>query len=521
MKMEFYGAAGCVTGSCHILHVGGKKILLDCGLYQGKDEKDRGNEEFVFNAKNIDFVILSHAHIDHSGRIPLLYKRGFKGQVICTEATRDLCSVMLTDSGHIQEMEIEWKNRKRVRQGLEPVEPLYTAKIAELSLFLFKAVSYDATIELFEGFKVRFRNAGHLLGSSFVELFIKEENKEEVKIVYTGDVGNVNVPIIKDPTVLDYADYLIMETTYGDRLHDKQDAQFEKLASVIKETFANGGNVVIPSFAVGRAQELLFELDKYLEKHMFKDLTVFVDSPLAVQSTKIFEKYIDDFDEEAKQEFLKGNNFLEFKGLIFTNSPEDSIKINKIQRGAIIISASGMCEAGRIKHHLKHNLWRKECAIVFVGYQAEGTLGRAIVNGTKKVKLFGEEIAVNAKIYNLPGLSGHADRDGLINWVDKFIKKPKNILLVHGDKEAQQSFKELVKDRGYDAQIMEQGQVVYINESRIEDKKEVNDASNIKEKINDSNIKEKIIKLLDSIDNVDEINKESLLKQINDVIKNN
>lgn len=510
MKLEFYGAAGCVTGSCHLLKVNGKTVLLDCGLFQGKDEKDRGNEDFVFNTKTIDFVILSHAHIDHSGRIPLLYKKGFKGQVVCTEATKDLCSIMLTDSGHIQEMEIDWKNRRRMRQGLETVEPLYTAKVAELSLCLFNNVPYNTTIDLFKGFKVRFRDAGHLLGSSFVELFIKEENKEEVKIVFSGDVGNVNVPIIKDPTILDYADYLIMETTYGDRLHDKEDYQFEKLANIIKDTFNRGGNVIIPSFAVGRAQELLFELDKYIEKHIFNELTVYVDSPLAVQSTKIFEKHIDDFDEEAKREFFKGNNFLEFKGLYFTNSPEDSMKINKIQSGAIVISASGMCEAGRIKHHLKHNLWRKECSIVFVGYQAEGTLGRAIVSGAKKVKLFGEEIAVNAKIYNLPGLSGHADRDGLINWIDRFIKKPKKILLVHGDKEAQDSFKAFIGDRGYNAEIMEPGQVVYINEQKVEREISVN---------NTSNIKEKIIKLLNSMDKVDEMDKDLLLKKIHDAIK--
>ena len=510
MRIEFYGAAGCVTGSSHLIKVNGKNVLLDCGMFQGKDEKERGNDEFFFNPKEIDYVILSHAHIDHSGRIPLLYKKGFKGQVICTDATKELCSVMLPDSGHIQEFDIEWKNKRRRRQGLEPIEPLYTAKIAELSMYLFNSVPYNATTELFDGFKVRFRDAGHLLGSAFVELFIKEGDKEEIKIVFTGDVGNVNVPILKDPTILDYADYLIMETTYGDRLHEKTDSQFEALANIIKDTFKKGGNVIIPSFAVGRAQELLFELDKYIENHIFKELTVFVDSPLAMNSTKIFENHIDDFDDEAKKEYFKGNNFLEFEGLVFTHSPEDSAKINKIQSGAVIISASGMCDAGRIRHHLKHNLWRKECSIVFVGYQAEGTLGRAILNGTKKVKLFGEEIAVNASIYNLPGLSGHADKEGLLQWIEAFNEKPKQILLVHGDKEAQEGFKGFIEEKGFNSEIMKPGQVIYINEEKT---------SEVESLENKVNRKEKIIRLLDSIDNLDDISKELLLKQIGDAIK--
>ena len=256
MELEFYGAASCVTGSCHILRVSGKTILLDCGLYQGKDEREKGNEGFSFNPKEIDYVILSHAHIDHSGRIPLLYKNGFKGKVICTNATRDLCSVMLPDSGHIQETDVEWKNRRRMRQGLQPIEPLYTIKIAELSLYLFEDYLYDEKIELFEGFKVRFRDAGHLLGSAIVEIFIKEEDKNEIKLVYTGDLGNKNIPIIRDPFKVDYTDYLIMETTYGDRLHDKGHKQMEQLVDIIKETFTRGGNVIIPSFAVGRATGL-------------------------------------------------------------------------------------------------------------------------------------------------------------------------------------------------------------------------------------------------------------------------
>lgn len=505
MKFEFYGAAGCVTGSCHILKVNGKTILLDCGLYQGKDEKERGNDIFAFNPKDIDYVILSHAHIDHSGRIPLLYKQGFKGEIICTEGTMDLCSVMLPDSGHIQEMDVEWKNRKRLRQGLGPIEPLYTAKIAEIAMYLFRGYPYNQIINLFDGFRIRFRDAGHLLGSAIVELFIKEEGKEEVKIVYTGDLGNKNIPIIKDPATVDYADYLIMESTYGDRLHKNVNEQLEQLVFIIQDTFRKGGNVVIPSFAVGRTQELLYALNKHIENEKLKDITVYVDSPLAMESTKIFQKYLNYYDDEAKQYVSKGINPLGFKGLVFTRSPEESANINKIESGAIIISSSGMCDAGRIKHHLKHNLWRKECAIVFSGYQAEGTLGRIILDGAKKVKILGEEIAVNAGIFNLQALSGHADRQGLVDWLEALQVKPKEILIVHGDDEAQKSFKDLIKARGYNCRIMKLGDKYFINEEN-------------QNKENRTKIKERIIRLLDSVDDIEKMSKEEIIEMLKERI---
>lgn len=516
MKIEFYGAAGCVTGSCHILSVNGKKILLDCGMYQGKDEKERSNDIFKFNAKEIDYVILSHAHIDHSGRIPLLYKLGFEGKIICTEATLDLCSIMLPDSGHIQEMEVEWKNRKRLRQGLQTIEPLYTSQMAESAMYLFKGEPYDKLTEIFEGFKVRFRDAGHLLGAAIVEMFIKENDKEEIKLVYSGDLGNKNLPLIKDPTLIDYADYVIMETTYGDRLHGNVGSEFEQLAKIIEDTIKRGGNVVIPSFAVGRAQEVLYELDKYIENKRLKNLTVYVDSPLATQSTKVFENYRENYNSEAREKFEKGINPLNFEGLIFTNSVEESAAINKIQSGAIIISASGMCEAGRIRHHLKHNLWRKECSIVFVGYQAEGTLGRQILEGARKVKLFGEEIAVNANIYALHALSGHADRNGLFEWVEGFKKKPKEILLVHGDKEAQCEFEKLVKSKGYNARIMNLGESFLINGSEIVNE-EIQD-KNLNAEDKNLNVKDKILKLIDSIEDIDSISNVALLEKIEKVL---
>ncbi|WP_027623189.1 MBL fold metallo-hydrolase RNA specificity domain-containing protein [Clostridium lundense] len=501
MKIEFYGAAGCVTGSSHLLKIKDKKILLDCGLYQGKDEKERGNDTFNFNPKDIDYVILSHAHIDHSGRIPLLYKQGFKGNIICTEGTKELCSIMLEDSGHIQEMEIEWLNRKRMRMGQPLIEPLYTAKIAQLSSYLFQGYPYNQWIEIFDGFKVRFRDAGHLLGSSIVEMIITEDEKE-TKLVFSGDLGNKGIPILNDPTFIDDADYLIMETTYGNKLHENISNNLKELVNIIKSTFKKGGNVVIPSFAVGRTQEVLYALNKYIESDILKNIKVFVDSPLASETTTIYNKFTKYYDKEATTLVESGDNPLEFDGLTFTKSPEESLKINKIKSGAIIISASGMCEAGRIKHHLKHNLWRKESSIVFVGYQAEGTLGRAILNGVKKVKIFGEEIAVNATIYNLQGLSGHADREGLITWLDSFKNKPKAVLLVHGEEESQNSFKELLDNKGYNSFIMKSGDT-FIPGSEVKERSEV---------------KEKIMALLDSLKDIDKMDKDLLLAKIKESI---
>lgn len=502
MKIEFYGAAGCVTGSCHLLKVGDKNILLDCGMYQGKDEHERGNETFNFNPKNIDFVILSHAHTDHSGRIPLLYKQGFKGTVVCTEGTLDLCNVMLADSGHILEFEAEWKNRKRTRQGLETIEPLYTSKIAQLSMYLFKGYPYDQWLELFDGLKIRFRDAGHLLGSAIVEILVSEDGTQ-TKLVYTGDLGNKNIPILKDPTIIDHADYIIMETTYGNRFHTQLSSELQDLAKIIKDTFKRGGNVVIPSFAVGRTQEVLYTLNKYVEGNLLKGVSIFVDSPLAAESTSIFSKYHKYYDEEARKFLDSGDDPLSFEGLTFTRSPEESAKINKIQSGAIIISASGMCEAGRIKHHLKHNLWRRESSIIFVGYQAEGTLGRHILDGARKVKILGEEIAVNAKIFNVHGLSGHADQKGLIEWLESFKAKPNKVLLVHGDTSAQEEFNDLLQSKGYSTLITKPGDTFI--------------PGTLSPKF--SLIRNKINTIINSVEDLDMMDKNLLLEQIKNAIK--
>ena len=502
MKIKFFGAAKRVTGSCHMLIINGRKVLLDCGLLQGKDESEVGNENFNFNPKEIEFVILSHAHIDHSGRIPLLYKKGFKGTVICTNATKDLCSVMLPDSGYIQEMETEWKNRKRRRQGLQPIEPLYTSKIAELSTYLFTGYPYEELIEVFPGLKIKLKDAGHLLGSAITELFIKEEGKEEIKIVYTGDLGNENIPLIKSPCKIDYADYVIMETTYGNRYHDRIQKEFSKLAEIIIKTIRRGGNVIIPSFAVGRAQEVIYVLKNYVENKILNNIKVYVDSPLASQATEIFKKNENEFNHKVRNEILNGDNPLDFNGLKFTSTPGDSMRLNKMQEGAIIISASGMCEAGRIRHHLKHNLWRQECSIVFVGYQAEGTLGRSLLEGNKKVKIFGEEIAVNAEIYTLQGMSGHADRAGLYKFIDFFKQKPKEIILVHGDKEEQESFYNLLKSNEYKVRIASLGETYFIEE----------------EEIIDYSIRDKLIKTIKGFGEINEINKHLILQKLQDIL---
>lgn len=497
MKVEFSGAAACVTGSCHLIKIFDKNILLDCGMYQGKDEKERGNENFNFNPKNIHYIILSHSHIDHSGRIPYIYKKGFRGKILCTEATMDLCGAMLADSAHILQSEAEWKSKKNVRQGLEPVEPLYTPEDAQQCMRLFSPVSYNEWIELFDGFKFRFLDAGHLLGSAITEIMINE-NRKEYKLVYSGDLGNLNVPLLRDPELVENADYLIVESTYGNRLHETGQKEFDELIDIIKRTFKRGGNVIIPSFAVGRTQELLYAINKFIESGRLPPVPVFIDSPLATESTRIFNKYTKYFDDEATALINSGIEPLQFNSLFFTKSAEESMALNKIKKGAIIISASGMCEAGRIKHHLKHNLWRSECSVVFVGYQVEGTLGRSIVDGAKHVRIFGEEIAVNAEIISLQGLSGHADRDGLNRWIKSIKVKPNKVILVHGDREAQKSFQELLISEGYNTFIPNPGDVFVPGV----------------DKLAESSVKDKIIMLLETLDNIDAIPKDKLLELI-------
>ncbi len=451
MKLTFLGAARTVTGSCYLMEFNDKHILIDCGMFQGHSKENEFNEEpFPFDASKLSYAFLTHSHIDHSGRIPKLCKEGFKGDIICTKATYDLCKIMLPDSGYIQETEAEWKNRKRIRAGLAPIKPMYNAQEAVDSLKYFKPVKYYDMQQITEDLRVRFIDAGHILGSSILEIWINE-NGEETKIVFSGDLGNSNMPIIRDPDIIESADYLVIESTYGNRIREVEEDRVHKLMRIMKDTIVNGGNVIIPSFAVGRTQEIIYEIHKMKEDYpdyvkFLEETPIYVDSPLAVSATEAFRENIDCFDDEAGEYIRNGDSPLDFPGLMFTKSPDDSKALNEDSAPKIILSASGMCEAGRIKHHLKHNLWRQECSILFVGYQAIGTLGRRLVDGAKKVKLFGEEISVNSKIEIIDGYSGHADQKGLINWVSKIKTKPKKVFIVHGEPDAQETFAELLQN---------------------------------------------------------------------------
>lgn len=454
MDIKFLGAVKGITGSCHLIEFKNKKILLDCGLFQGKDEK-LNFEEFEISPSEIDYVFLSHSHIDHSGRIPLLVKKGFNGSIYCSKPTYDLCGIMLIDSAYIQETEAEWKNRKAVRSGKKLEKPLYTQLDAEHSLKYFKPVEYEQIVVVNEDLTIKFSDAGHILGSSIIEMWFNDD-KGMIKVVYSGDLGMKEKPLLNDPSKIDSADYIIIESTYGNRIHDDIEQRTKELINIILKTIQRGGNVIIPSFAVGRTQELIYELNKYYDCHLdefcingnpLKDIPVYIDSPLATKATEIFKRNAHVFDDEARELILNGNNPLEFENLHFTQSVEESMKLNLSLVPKIIISASGMCEAGRIKHHLKHNLWRKESSIVFVGYQAEGTLGRKIVSGEKSVKILGENIRVNAEVYNVEGFSGHADKEALINWLGNFNEKPDTVFIVHGEQEAKNDFANEVQEK--------------------------------------------------------------------------
>lgn len=453
MKLTFIGATHEVTGSCFFLEAAGKKFLVDCGMEQGPDQYE--NQEIPVAFSEIDFALLTHAHIDHSGNFPLAYARGFRGQIYATAATCDLCDVMLRDSAHIQMFEAEWRNRKAKRKGEPEFVPAYTMEDALGVIQRFVPCAYDKEIELAEGIKVRFTDAGHLLGSSSIEVWVTEEGVTK-KIAFSGDIGNLDQPLIKDPGYLESADYVLMESTYGDRSHGDKPDYVEELVKILRKTFNRKGNVVIPSFAVGRTQEMLYFLRKIKADNMlpeYANFEVYVDSPLAVQATNIFkEHYTECYDEEAMELINKGVNPIGFPGLRLAITSDESRAINFDDKPKVILSASGMCEAGRIKHHLKHNLWRMESTILFVGYQAVGTLGRALVDGAADVKIFGEDIHVNAEIIRLPGISGHADNEGLMKWALSFKTKPDRVFVVHGEDLVCEIFAErLRKELGYDA----------------------------------------------------------------------
>ena len=453
MKLTFIGATHEVTGSCTLLEACGKKILVDCGMEQGVDVFE--NIALPIAAGQIDAVLLTHAHIDHAGHIPMLVAQGYRGPIYATEATWRLCNIMLRDSAHIQESEAEWRNRKAARSGGALIEPLYTLADAQQALSQFVPYGYGKTLSVCDGVEAKFCDAGHLLGSSSIYLTVTEEDVIRT-LLFSGDLGNVNRPLIRDPQMPDYADYVVIESTYGDRLHGERPDYLGQLTAVLQDTFDRGGNVVIPSFAVGRTQEMLYLIRTIKEQKLIRgheNFPVYVDSPLAVEATRIYADNLTDYyDAETLELLHKGIDPITFPGLQLSVTADESKMINFDKTPKVILSASGMCEAGRIRHHLKHNLWRSESTVLFVGYQSVGSVGRQLVDGASSVKLFGESIAVHAKICQMDGISGHADRDILLRWLAAPGKKPMRVFVNHGDEDSCENFvKHVEQTLSYDA----------------------------------------------------------------------
>lgn len=458
MKIKFCGAAKMVTGSCHLIEYANKKLLVDCGMRQGQDTKtELGEDSFPFDAASVDAVLLTHAHIDHSGLLPLLVKKGFSGDIITTEATSQLCTIMLPDSANIQEYDAQLENKKRQRAGKKLIEPLYTMQDVNNTLKLIKGVKYDETVKLSDEVTVRFKDAGHLLGSASVEIWITEEGVTKT-LAFSGDIGRAERPIICDPKFIEQADYVIMESTYGDRNHEAgtNDEKEAQLASVLRAAIARGGNIVIPSFAIGRTQELLYYIKRFIANNTVKGLEkipVYVDSPLGIEATRVYERSADGYYDEEAMELRREGSPFDFETVNFTRTADESKLINVTPGQKIIIASSGMCDAGRIRHHLKHNLYQKNATVIFAGYQAVGTLGRLLVDGAEKVKLFGEEIRVNAVIEHLSVFSGHAGRNELVDWVSAITPKPDRVFLVHGEEEALDMLAGAIRSLGYNVTV--------------------------------------------------------------------
>jgi metallo-beta-lactamase family protein len=443
VKIRFLGAARTVTGSCYHLISNGLQVLVDCGMYQGRGSDEINKNPFAFDPKKINYLLLTHAHIDHSGLIPKLVASGFQGRILTTTATADLAEIMLYDSAHIQEKDAEWLTKKSYRTGKDEVfEPLYTSEDVAASIPFFDRKQYRI-IEDLGGVKYRFIDAGHILGSGSLEVWFQGV-QEEKKIVFSGDVGKNENPIIQDPEHVDEADYVVVESTYGNRLHKGMEESIDEMVDAIKTTFKKGGNVLFPAFAVGRTQDILYILNKLIREKRLHDLDVYIDSPLADKATKIYMAHPEFFDAEAANHFkVKSSAGMR---IYFTTTIEESQKLNKIKSGAIIIAGSGMCDGGRIRHHFKHNLWRPECSIIFTGFQVRGTLGRLIVDGIKKVRVLGEEIAVRAKVYTIGGFSAHADQKELLEWLGSFKNKPE-VFVVHGEESVALEFEKIVNER--------------------------------------------------------------------------
>ncbi len=467
MEIEFVGGARTVTGSSFILKDNDFQIMIDCGMFQGRSEiRERNALNLIYAPAKIETLLLTHAHVDHSGLIPKLVKEGFNGRIYATPPTIDLCSVMLPDSAHIQEMDTEWINRKNKRLGRHLIDALYTLEDAEESLNNFTPVNYGNIIQIHPRIKARFRDAGHILGSSIIELWI-DEGSDKTKIVFSGDLGTKDQAIIRDPEIIEDADILLIESTYGDRLHKNKEDTLKEFKQIILASHNHNGNIIIPAFAVERTQEIIYNLGKLFKEGELPEIPVYIDSPLAISATEIFYRNQEYFDAESKKGFLSGDNPLDFPNLHFTKTIEESKKLNDEISGAIIISASGMCTAGRIKYHLLHNLYRPASSVIFVGYQAEGTTGRRLVDGAKRVKLLGEEVVVNAKIHTLGGFSAHADRDGLVEWIRHINNKKLKVFIVHGEEASSQKFAETVRSTfGYDTHVPNWGEIVDLSTSR-------------------------------------------------------
>jgi metallo-beta-lactamase family protein len=457
MHLTFHGAAGEVTGSCYLLEAAGSRLLLDCGLIQG-DPKDeaRNHEPFPFDPKAIDAVILSHAHIDHSGRIPLLIKSGFRGKIFTHPASVDLCQVMLRDSGYLQEKDAEWENRKRERKGLKLVQPLYTAKDAEIAIDSFVAVEYEKPVQVAANIELCLHDAGHILGSSIVEVNVSEKGSRK-RLVFSGDLGQTGIPILRDPAKITQADLLLLESTYGDRCHKDQAATYAEIAEVLSEANRREGKILIPAFAVGRTQELLYLFARHFKEWGMQNWQIFLDSPLAISATEIYEKHHRIYDKEAAALYNSEGFRDVLPNLRYVRTPEESIQLNQIHSGAIIIAGSGMCTGGRIRHHLKHNAWRKNTHIMIVGFQARGSTGRALVDGAKHIRLWGETIKVSAQVHTIGGLSAHADQHDLLQWLGHFNPLPATYL-VHGEENALSALQAAIKERyQHDARIAQAG----------------------------------------------------------------